>query len=80
MSARWPNDIAFIVQSKRAGAQKWTTEDTFIVDVANGIDEGIARAQADELHVQLYTNHTGGETDYIVVRCGTIAWETRPVV
>lgn len=76
---RWPDGQAFVVQSKREGAQKWTNEGTFVVDNANGYPYGQAAADANALHTSLYVNHTGGPADYVWMLCTLQGWESRPV-
>ena len=82
--AHWPLGHAYIVTTKRAGQAKPQLEGEFVPDPENVLgngayEDGQARADADALHVQLYTSHTGGRKEYLFQKAFEQSLEVRPV-
>jgi hypothetical protein len=76
---RYPDGVAFTVESKTSGQQKFQVEDQFVVDLASGYPEGVALADARAAWDALYTNHNGGTREYRLVRCEELGFEVRPI-
>ena len=76
---RLPDGIAYQVLTKTEGQVKWQVEEQFIVDAANGYEEGFAVTDSWDLFNQLVADHVGGPREYRIMRCEERAHEVRPV-
>lgn len=76
---RYPDGIAFTVESKTAGQQKFQLEEQFIVNRGAGYEESQALADARAAWESLYGAHTGGTREYRLIRCEEYGYEVRPI-
>lgn len=76
---RYPDGVAFTVESKTAGQQKFQIEEQFLVNRAAGFDDQAAENAARAAWEALYTGHNGGTREYRYLKCEERGYEVRPI-
>lgn len=74
-----PDGVVFLVQSKTENQQNFQTHAEFIADSANNYPESNAQEDANAYFQQLFGAHSGGTTEYRMIRYVEYGYEVRPI-